>query len=147
MKYLLVSIICLAICACGDVDVNNESDEIIQAPEAPAISIGSVPLISDGDIDVDSDKINNNGAFRIYVSAFAIQKPIDLVLQKFGNQLEEVSMTIFLYGTRSVIFFLRDEEIQPESAYLIRGHVSNSEGIEVPLAIRFFTKIKEVEDL
>lgn len=146
MKYLLVSMICLALFSCGDVneDINtNEYDDSIElAPGAPAISIISIPLISDGDIDIDSDRINENGAFRIFLG-FSIQKPIDLVLQKFGNQLEEVNTTVFLYSTRSVIFFLRDNSVQAESAYLIRGYVTNSEGIETPLSIRFFTKIKE----
>ena len=151
VKYLLVSIVCLAMFACGDVDrdiTTNEysNDSIALTPAAPAISIISIPLIRDGDIDIDSEKINDNGAFRIF-SVFPIQKPIDLVFQKFGDQLEEINTTVFLYGTRSVIFFLRDDSIQTESAYMIRGYVTNSAGIETPLSIRFFTKIKEGKEI
>ena len=149
VKYLLVSIVCLAMFACGDVDrditTNEYNDSIALTPAAPAISISSIPLIRDGDIDIDSDKINDNGAFRIF-SVFPIQKPIDLVCQRFGNQLEEINTTVFLYGTRSVVFFLRDDSIQTESAYMIRGYVTNSAGIETSLSIRFFTKIKETID-
>ena len=146
VKYLLVSMVCLTMFACGNVDrditTNEYNDSIALTPEAPAISIGSIPLIYDVDVDVDSAKINDHGAFRIY-STFPIQEPIDLVCQRFGNQLEEINITVFRYGNHSVIFFLRDDSILPESAYMIRGFVTNSAGIETPLSIRFFTKIKE----
>ena len=137
------------ICSCGDVQTDTKEVSALRKPEdetilsAPAIKLSETTIVKNGDIDVDADKLNNDGMFLILLDKPS-ELPIDLNLYKSDTVgLLDMNATPILVN-QHYIAFTRYTDFENEISYLILGTTTfKANNTSSVVYISFVTKLKE----
>ena len=94
--------------------------------------------INDGDKDVDSEAINNDGRIEII---FSEEVSGHIALQTEGG--DDVGWLGKVEGSKATLEIVKGKEIGNETTYVIKGKVVDAAGNETEISITFVTKGKE----